>query len=472
MMAPKTAPERVLVVEDDDGLRTLLKEELEEAGLCVHDVASVEQARSLLGGLSPDVIITDQRLPGADGMELLRETRGPDAPGVILITAFGGVSQAVAAVKAGADDFLTKPLDFDRLVLCVDRVLETRRLRQRVRRYEELLDDEGFHGLYGESRATRALIEQIRQVARASGPVLVSGESGTGKELVARAIHNESDRAGGPFRAVNCAGIPEGLLESEFFGHAGGAFTGAAKPRKGLFAESEGGTLLLDEIGEMSVGLQATLLRVLQEHAVRPVGADREQPVDVRVIAATHADLEDRVRQGRFREDLFYRLETFTLYIPPLRDRADDVELLTARFLHRFSLQAGKDVRTIAPDALQRLRAYRFPGNVRELMNAVERAVAFCSGPVIGLADLPERVRNAPAGGGGGGPASSPGPSDEQLLGTGPLPTLAELEQRYTDYVLDSVGGNKRRAAALLGIGRRTLYRRLQRTSELTDADE
>ena len=453
-------PERVLIVEDDESLAKLLEEEVRESGVGTCAVPDAEQAVKKMRVWTPDLVISDLRLPGSDGFDLLRQSRAMSPiPSFIVITAFGTVAQAVEALRQGADDFLTKPLDLDHLRLSMSRVLEKRRLQQQVVRYQELLGEEGFHGLIGRSRPMQRLFSQIRQVARGAGPVLIVGESGVGKELVARAIHRESARADKIFLPVNCAGIPENLLESEFFGHSAGAFTGASRARKGLFLEADGGTLLLDEIVEMPLPLQAKLLRVLQEGTIRAVGTDVERPVDLRILAATNRDLEAEVHGGALREDLYYRLETFTLDVPPLREREDDLELLTGRFLQRFALQMNKQIRGISPEALDRLQRYPFPGNVRELQNAIERAVTFCDEPTVKLNHLPARVCQGSAQSERLSRNSTELPPD--LLGNGVLPSLAEMETLYVRYVLNQVGGNKRRAAALLGIGRRTLYRRL-----------
>ncbi|MBC8648920.1 sigma-54-dependent Fis family transcriptional regulator [Pseudomonas sp. MTM4] len=458
MQQDDSAPQRVLVVEDDDGLRQLLVEELEDRALTVQSMASAEDAVPLLESWEPDLVISDLRLPGADGMALLRRVKAMQAaPAFLVITAFGSIQQAVAALKEGADEFLTKPLDLDHLGLAVSRALETRRLRGEVRRFQQLLSDDRFHGMLGRSRAMRELFDQIRQLARAAGPVLVIGESGTGKELVARAVHAESERAQRPFLAINCAGLPAELLESEFFGHAAGAFTGANRAHKGLFQQADGGTLFLDEIGEMPLPLQAKLLRVLQEGTIRPVGGERELSVDVRIIAASNRPLETAAGRESFREDLFFRLETFILQVPPLRDREEDRELLAAGFVAHFAARDGRPVRGLSRTALEQLRRYPFPGNVRELQNAMERAVTFCHGRDIELEQLPTRIASYQE--------STPATRADELLGLmidGPLlPTLDELEMRYIHHVLERVEGNKRRAAALLGIGRRTLYRRL-----------
>ncbi|HBB99086.1 MAG TPA: sigma-54-dependent Fis family transcriptional regulator [Pseudomonas sp.] len=450
--------ERVLLVEDDDSLRQLLVEELEDRGLQVRALASAEEAVGSLESWEPALVVSDLRLPGADGMALLRRVRTMQAaPAFLVITAFGSIQQAVAALKEGADEFLTKPLDLEHFALAVARALETRRLRDEVRRFQQLLSDDRFHGMLGRSRVMRGLFDQIRQLARAEGPVLVIGESGTGKELVARAVHAESERAKEPFLAINCAGLPAELLESEFFGHVSGAFTGANRAHKGLFQQADGGTLFLDEIGEMPLPLQAKLLRVLQEGTIRPVGAERELSVDVRIIAASNRPLETEAGREAFREDLFFRLETFILQVPPLRDREEDLELLAAGFVAHFAARSGRPARGIAPAALAQLRRYPFPGNVRELQNAIERAVTFCHGRSIELEHLPSRIADYRD-----DKARNAGAELLAQLSDGPLlPTLEELELRYIEHVLKLVDGNKRRAAALLGIGRRTLYRRL-----------
>jgi DNA-binding NtrC family response regulator len=455
--------ERVLLVEDDDSLRQLLVEELEDRGLQVRALASAEEAVGSLESWEPALVVSDLRLPGADGMALLRRVKTMQAaPAFLVITAFGSIQQAVAALKEGADEFLTKPLDLEHFGLAVARALETRRLRDEVRRFQQLLSDDRFHGMLGRSRVMRGLFDQIRQLARAEGPVLVIGESGTGKELVARAVHAESERAKGPFLAINCAGLPAELLESEFFGHVAGAFTGANRAHKGLFQQADGGTLFLDEIGEMPLPLQAKLLRVLQEGTIRPVGAERELTVDVRIIAASNRPLETEAGREAFREDLFFRLETFILQVPPLRDREEDLELLAAGFVAHFAARSGRPVRGLAPAVLAQLRRYPFPGNVRELQNAIERAVTFCHGRSIELEHLPTRIADYRDDN-----AHRAGAELLAQLSDGPLlPTLEELEQRYIEHVLKLVDGNKRRAAALLGIGRRTLYRRLGEREE------
>ncbi|PSJ41288.1 sigma-54-dependent transcriptional regulator [Zobellella taiwanensis] len=444
----------ILLIEDDAALAELLLEELEAESYRVRHAGSAEQARVELEREAPDLVISDVRLPGADGLSLLPLVKGLEpAPAMLIITAFGTVSQAVAALKAGADDFLTKPFDMDHCLLTVARLLEHRGLRQRL---DQVLKGERFHDILGQSLPMRRLFQQIRQVAGAEGPVLVLGESGTGKELVARALHRESARAGGPFLAVNCAGIPGELLESEFFGHASGAFTGASKARTGLLREADGGTLLLDEIGEMPLELQAKLLRVLQEGTLRPVGSDRELTVDVRIIAATHRDLEQKVAEGSFRQDLFFRLETFSLRVPPLRERGEDIERLALLFLQQGKERSGKGILGFGPDCLELFYRYPFPGNVRELQNAVERALVFCEDDWIQPEHLPVRMLKAVA----ESPAPAvPGWPDRTKA---QLPPLSELQRDYVRYVLQQTRGNKQRAAEILGVTRRTLYRWLE----------
>ncbi|NCC05490.1 MAG: sigma-54-dependent Fis family transcriptional regulator [Proteobacteria bacterium] len=455
---PSKILDKILVVEDDDALRKLIEEEFVDAGLLVRVAPDAEDALETLHHWAPDIVISDLRLPGADGMWLLSRIREMEpTPGFIIMTAFGTIPQAVEALKNGADDFLTKPLDFDHLHLCVQRTLETRRLRKDVQRFRQLLGSTDFHGIIGRSAAMRSLFATLKQVARASGPVLITGESGTGKDLAARAVHLESPRRDKPFIAVNCAAIPAQLQESEFFGHTAGAFTGAGSSRKGLFSEAEGGTLFLDEIGEMPVELQAKLLRILQDGMVRPVGANRETRVDVRIIAATNKDLKKQVSQGQFREDLYFRLETFSLIMPPLRQRGEDLDLLVGRFLNLLSAKMGRDVPELSSSALKLLQGYSFPGNVRELRNALERAIAFCSGGEILPSCLPERIRRNQQ------EHTGNNSSDmfEALIRKGELPTLEEMGNRYTSYVLSRFGGNKRRTAQVLDICRATLYRRL-----------
>ena len=456
-----THADHILLVEDDRGLRELLQEELEAEGYRVTACADAEQGLQQLRAEAPDLLVSDLRLPGADGLSLLPALAQCDMPpAVLIITAFGSVQQAVKALQAGADDFLTKPLEMDHFLLAVTRLLENRRLRSEVRHYRSLLAVEQFNGIIGQSPAMQQLFHNIRQIASADGPVLVQGESGTGKELVARALHDQSSRRDGPYMVVNCGGIPSELMESEFFGHAAGAFTGARTQRAGLFQQADGGTLLLDELGEMPLALQAKLLRVLQDGKVRPVGSDHEIQLDVRIIGATNRNLTEAVADGSFREDLFYRLETFALQVPPLRARGDDVQRLAEFFLTRFNARQQRRIKGFSDEALAMLQRYSFPGNVRELQNAVERAATFCDTPLIETRHLPQRICEQPTG--QPVPSALPAAPAAPLPVSGDpegLPTLETVQRQYIHQVLQATGGNKRRAADILGITRRTLYR-------------
>lgn len=450
----------ILLLEDDASLSLLLSEELELDGYSVVRAGTVNEACQKLETEAPDLVVSDLRLPDGDGLELLKSAQadGRSLP-FIIITAFGTVDQAVDALKAGADDFLTKPLSTDHLRLKIRRLLTQADL---TRQLEQFLADNGTDdslGLIGEHESMSRLRSEIRQIARSEAAVQICGESGTGKELVARAIHRVSERSAGPFVAVNCAGIPSELMESEFFGHEAGAFTGAKKARKGLFSEAHGGTLLLDEIGEMPLALQAKLLRVLQEGMVKSVGSDQEEPVDVRILAATHVDLLKAVHEGNFREDLYYRLETLSLRVPPLRERGDDVDLLAMHFLREAARRHQRGFLKLSEVSSRTLMDYPFPGNVRELASAIERAVTFCDGDTVQPDHLPERIRKRQS------TVSSP----EAELTDGNLPewpTLEIVQQEYVRNVMRVVDGNKRRAAQILGINRRTLYRWLDTATQ------
>lgn len=465
----------ILLVEDDQALARLITDELETEGwqLSVHHELS--SALNWLEKNHPTLIVTDLRLPDGNGMDLVRkivnDSPVDSRPSMIVITAFGSVRQAVEALQAGADDFLTKPLDLEHFLLTVERVVEHRQIRSELHQFRKLGGHQGFHGMFGQSLAMRTLVEQIKVVAKTQGAVLINGESGTGKELVAKALHLESERSAAPFLAVNCAGIPQELLESEFFGHAAGAFTGANKARKGLLQQANGGSLLLDEIGEMPLSLQVKLLRALQDGSIRPVGQNTEEQVDVRIIAATHRDLKQKVKEGTFREDLYYRLETFALTVPPLRARGDDLELLAQQFLQRLSIAQGKSIKGFSDAALALIRRYSYPGNVRELQNVVERALAFCNEEWIQPRHLPVRLTEATVSISQDSEVVS-NAQDHDLLAGPVLPTMDQLQRRYVKKVLQEVNGNKRRAAALLGIGRRTLYRWLEDKDHVDQSNE
>ncbi|HEY7678041.1 MAG TPA: sigma-54 dependent transcriptional regulator [Candidatus Methylomirabilis sp.] len=434
----------ILVVDDDAASRALAAEILESHGHAVAAVPDGSAALDRLAAYPCDLILADMRMPGLDGMGLLQAlARNGRHPPVIIATAYATIEHAVEAVKAGAYGYITKPFRPDHLARLVAKALE----EEWLRRENDLLRRE-LHGrwrlenLIGRSPAMRALYRMVGVAAEAEGAVLLLGESGTGKEVVARAIHARSARRGGPFVAVNCAGIPEGLLESELFGHVRGAFTGAVREKAGLFQAAEGGTLFLDEVGDAPPSLQAKLLRALETREVRPVGGTQAERVDVRVIAATHADLPEAIRAGRFREDLYYRLNVIPIELPPLAGRREDIPLLAQHFLERTNARQRRDVRAIAPEALQRLLEHAWPGNVRELENAIERAVALAEGDAIRPEHLPPHVRDAP-------PPPAAG-------------TLADLIAHAMQRALTETGGNRRAAARLLGIPERTFYRKLK----------
>ena len=441
--------EKILIAEDDAAMRELLQEVLEDAG---YETAAVVDGSGALNHIARaeemiDLLVTDMRMPGMTGDELLSVMRAqrPEAP-VIIITAFGAVEQAVSLVKAGAFQYLTKPLQTEDLLLTVEEALTASAAQREQARLQRERDTPAH--IVGASQPMRELFEKIELAARSESTVLIIGESGTGKELVGRAIHEMSGRKG-QFVPINCAAIPAELLEAELFGHTGSAFTGAKRPRAGLFETARDGILFLDEISDMSLAVQPKLLRALQERKIRPVGADYEREVNVRVVAATNRDLEEETRAGRFREDLFWRLNVIRLRVPPLRQRPSDIPLLAEHFVAKVTNASGRQALEITPEALALLTAYSWPGNVRELENAIHRAVAFARGLQITPKDLPERVRAS------GGAASLIGRGRQQRL------TLRELEREYILETLRETAGNKTRAAELLGMDRKTLYRKL-----------
>ncbi len=458
-------PARLLIVEDDASLRELISGELEDRGYIVEPASTRAAAMESLQSGAPDLILSDLRLPDGSGMDLLPAAQQHHAqPAMLLITAFGSVPQAVEALKAGADDFLTKPVDLEHLAVRIERALDHRRTNVTLAGLREVLRESGrddlFHGMVGRSDIMRQLFAGIRRIARVDEPVLITGESGTGKELVAKAVHAESARADASFLAVNCAAIPESLLESEFFGHTANAFTGAGAARRGLFAEADGGTLFLDEIGDMPASLQAKLLRVLQEGRFRPLGDTSEIEVDVRIIAATNRDIELEVQAGNWRDDLYYRLETLALEVPPLRERAvDDRIALAAHFLAVLAAERDLPALRLSEEALSILQTYPFPGNVRELANALTRAATFCEGATIAPRHLPARMRAQHS-------PERPVHDDPLRLHEDPPPTLAQVQTRYIRWILDSTGQNKKRSAQILDVGRRTLYRKLSNGGE------
>jgi len=435
----------ILVVDNDAEMVGVLERHLEAEGRAVTGVTSGTDALGALGRQEFDVILTDLVMEGVDGFAILREARKDPRARVILMTAFGSLETAIEAMRHGAYDYLMKPFRLGEVSLAVERALDDRRLREENRRLREQVEQRlSFENILGRGKAMQALFEQIRAVVGSDASVLLLGESGTGKELVARAIHHHSARRDGPFVPVNCAAIPESLLESELFGHEKGAFTGADRRRRGLFAEANGGTLFLDEVGDIPQALQAKLLRVLQDKAVRRVGGSQEIQLDLRLVAATHRDLPGLVAEGRFREDLYYRLAVIPLRLPSLRERPEDIVLLAGHFLERATATLGKRLEGFDEDATAWLLAHRWPGNVRELENVVERAATLARGPRVTLADL--RIEFAAEG----------------ATGTGVRPTLAEVETQYIRRILDETKGDKRAAARILGVSVRTLQRKFR----------
>ncbi len=437
---------RILVVDNDAEMVALLARQLGRDGWQVTAVTRGADAVEAMSRDDFDVVLTDLVMERVDGLAVLRAAqRREPAPRVILMTAFGSLETAISAMRHGAYDYLTKPFKLDEATLAVSRALDDRRLREENRRLRAEVEQRfRFDNILGRSKAMQEVFDQIRAVAASDAAVLLLGESGTGKELVAHAIHHNSGRRDGPFVAVNCAAIPEHLLESELFGHEKGAFTGADRARRGLFAEADGGTLFLDEVGDLPGPLQAKLLRVLQDRAVRPVGAAREIQLDVRVIAATHRDLPRLVADGAFREDLYYRLAVIPLRLPSLREREEDIMLLAGHFLERAAAALGKRIDGFDAEATAWLLAHRWPGNVRELENVVERAATLARVPLVTLADL--RIEFA-----------AEGPAAGALR-----PTLAELEDQYIRRVLEETKGDKAAAARILGVSVRTLQRRFK----------
>jgi DNA-binding NtrC family response regulator len=446
----------VLVVDDDEDSGAVLCDLLLSHANHAVAVASGEAALQKLEERDFDVVVSDLRMDGMSGLDLCREVRvkHPDVP-VIVVTGYADIETAVAALRAGAWDYVTKPFKGDHVAAAVARAVEHRRTRSEVRRLQRALAATvPIKKIIGQSPQLRAMTDLVNRVADGDATVLVTGESGTGKELVAQALHDISGRKNEPFVAVNCSAIPANLLESELFGHVKGAFTDARNDRQGLFVQAGRGTMFLDEIGEMPLDMQVKLLRVLQQRTLRPVGGDSESPVHARVICATNRDLETEVEEGRFREDLFYRVNVVTIEVPPLRARGSDIQMLAEHFLKRIAARTQKNLSSIAPEALQKLRDYDWPGNVRELENSMERAVAMARLPEIQVADLPNKVRDHQS-------------TRLVIEGDDPtdLVTLSEIEERYVRRVVEICGGNKSQAAKVLGIDRRSLYRRLGKSA-------
>jgi two-component system response regulator HydG len=448
-------PPTLLVADDDPGLRESLERTLTREGyrvvLATDGRAALERVQA--GGI--DLIVTDLRMPGLTGLELLRAAKAimPDVD-VILLTAFGTVEEAVQAMKDGAYDFLTKPFRREQLIKLVDKALERRDLIEQNKALKKQLEDIRAKGqMIGSSPAYRRMLSLVEQVADSSATILIQGESGAGKELVARTIHERSGRRAGPFVAVNCAALPETLLESELFGYEKGAFTGAAGRKEGRFELANGGTLFLDEVADLSLVTQPKILRMLQEGEFERLGGTRTIQVDVRIVAATNQDLAEMVKEKRFREDLYYRLNVITVRVPPLRERHEDIRLLAQHYLRVYAAKNNRKLEGFSNEALERLESYAWPGNVRELENLIERMVLLARKDRIEAEDLPEEIA---------GVKRPPRDAILELVGT----PLADIEQRLLDETLRITGGNKTQAAKLLGIDVRTVARKLERRED------
>jgi len=439
----------ILVVEDDQDMREFIQEVLFEKGYAVTLAANGKEALERLEETLFPIVISDLKMPVMDGITLLEEINKREAikPFVILITAFGDIDDAIHLINRGAYDYIIKPFKLEQLLIAVRKAANELTLRQKIEQLEQINKSQySLHKLIGKSNSMRKLFSFIEKIANSSGNILLEGDTGTGKELIARAIHHTSIREDKPFIPVNCAAIPEGLLESELFGHVKGAFTDAHSDKKGLFAEAADGTLLLDEIGEMNTAIQAKILRALQERQIKPVGATRSVSFDARVIAATNKNLKAEVAAGNFREDLYYRLNIFKIEVPPLRERREDIPLLVHEFLARhehngIKAELGREVMRFFLD-------YPWPGNIRELENVIERCAFLAEEGKISLGDLPEEMLAVC--------------HEKEQFSFGEVVPLAEIEINYIKYVLDKCKGNKQKAASLLGINRKTIHRKLE----------
>ena len=444
---------RILIVDDEESMCKLLETDLRLRDFEPAWHTTGEEAIQAIKDRPFDAVLTDLNMPGINGIELCERivSNRADIP-VVVMTAFGSMETAVAAIRVGAYDFVTKPIEMDMLALLLERAVKHRELQEKVKVLSEVVAlSKRFDEMIGESPPMRRLYDQLAKISDSEASVLVTGESGTGKELVARSIHGHSRRADNQFVAVNCAALPENLLESELFGHEKGAFTDARSDRKGLFLQAEGGTLMLDEVDELPIAMQPKLLRALEEGKIRPVGGDSEVAFDARLVAATNRDLESAIDEGRFREDLFFRINVIQLKMPPLRSRGTDTLLLAQHFIEMFAGRSNKEVTSISKAAAKKLLNYNWPGNVRELRNVIERAVALTQYDKLAVEDLPEKIRDYQ--------------SSHVLIGSSDpseLVPLEEVERRYILHVLNSAGGNKTLAARILRLDRKTLYRKLQ----------
>jgi two-component system, NtrC family, response regulator AtoC len=442
-----SSPIGILIVDDDEITCNLLEEVLSKEGYVVDKALNGREAIDKGENKPYDVVLTDIRMIDVDGMEVLRAYRqkSPDSI-IIMMTAFGSIETAIRAIKEGAYDYVSKPFKLDEIKLTIRRALEQKRLLQENLFYrQELITKYKLENIVGRSPQMLQVYKTVARVAESRSTVLIAGESGTGKELVARAIHFNSPRSSKSYVAVDCGSLAETLLESELFGHVRGAFTGAVTNKKGLFEEADNGTCFLDEVGDISLAMQAKLLRVIQEHEIKRVGGTETTKIDVRIIAATNKNLEELVAEKKFREDLFYRLNVVSIHLPPLRERLDDIPFLADHFLRKYATENEKPVSRISAEVLDLLLRYQWPGNVRELENVIERAVTLSPHSLILPEDLPRRLRVEP--------------SEISATSLPSQVSLTELEKIYIKKVLEETGGNKKRAADILGIDRRTLYR-------------
>ena len=444
----------LLLVDDEPGIREMYGRLLSRAGHRVSVAANGLQALEVLRNDLADVMITDIRMPGMDGLELVRKARAVDPRlKVIIITAHANVDSAIEAVTLGAFGYIRKPFSKQQLADALDRALTVRAAEQVSCEAEPDLPCD-FTGIVGQSEPLERVFRMVRRVAATDATILLTGESGTGKELFARAIHASSQRSAGRFVSINCGALPEALLESELFGHIRGSFTGAVRDKEGLLVYANGGTFFMDEIGDMAPSTQVKLLRVLEEREAVPVGGTKPQKVDVRVLVATNMDLDDRVKQGRFRADLFYRINVIPIHIPALRERREDIPILVAHLIQKHVRSSGLPMKTFSPEAMEKLLAYAWPGNVRELENLVQRCLMLSDGPIIGPSEIP-------LGGHGGG--GTPAPATFSSSDTAEDLTLEELEKRHILRVLEHTGWHRKRTATILGIDPSTLYRKLER---------
>ncbi len=451
---------KILVVDDEQSMCEFMEIMLKKEGYTVATSVSSREAIQMAAAENYDLIIADLMMPEMSGLELLKKVKKA-RPGqdFLVMTAFASVDTAIEAMKEGALDYITKPFKVDEIKLVIEKSVSRKRLKEENKQLkEQLKKDFSFDSFIGQSEEIAELKKLAKRVSGTDSTVLLRGESGVGKDLIAKAIHAASDRANGPFVTINCAALPETLLESELFGYKKGAFTGAIKDKDGLFKVADGGTFFLDEIGNTSPAIQVKLLRVLEDKIITPVGDTKPVEVDVRLIAATNADLEADVKAGKFREDLFYRLNVIPIYIPPLRERADDIPILANHFINLYTQRSGAGPKFLTPEALEALRKYYWPGNVRELENCIERAVLLARDDNIELDDFPKKITEH----------REPPLVTEDKQET---PTLESIEKAYIYYIMNQTKGKKAQAAKLLGINNSTLYRKLQRYNILDEEE-